>query len=91
LPSAFVKSIISNVQTRFKLSPKEVVELAKPEEIVLPVSIFNSKLGMLEAACLYLRDKKKLSFKEIAKHLKRDYKTVWTSYNKAKEKMNGKR
>ena len=29
----------------------------------------------------------KLSFKEIAQLLKRDYKTIWTSYNKAKNKF----
>ncbi|MFH1972045.1 MAG: hypothetical protein ABIJ18_01050 [archaeon] len=83
-----VDILISNLKKKYGLSSKEVLNLAKnEEEIVLPVSIFNDKLGMLESACLYLKDEKKLSFKEIAKILKRDYKTVWTSYNKAKKKM----
>lgn len=59
----------------------------KKEEIALPISIFNEKLGMLESASLYLKDDLKMSFKEIAALLKRDYKTIWTSYNQAKKKL----
>jgi hypothetical protein len=81
-----VEVLLSNIQRKFNLSTKELVDLSK-EEIVLPISIFNDKLGMLEAASLYLRDTLKLSFKDIARLLKRDYKTIWTSYTKAKEKM----
>jgi len=63
-----------------KLQPKK-------EQIKLPISIFNKKLGMLEAASLYLKDTLNLSFNEIAELLQRDYKTIWTSYNKAKKKL----
>jgi predicted DNA-binding protein (UPF0251 family) len=83
--------LLSNIQKKFNLSAKEVVELFKEKkeksEIVLPLSIFNEKLGMLEAASLYLRDNLRLSFSEIAKLLKRDYKTIWASYNKARKKV----
>lgn len=80
--------LLRNIQKRFNLSAEDVIERFKEEkEIVLPISIFNEKLGMLESASLYLKDELKLSFKEISGLLKRDYKTIWTSYNKAKKKV----
>ncbi len=67
---------------------KECIRLFKEEKKgVLPISIFNRKMGMLEAATLYMKDKLNLSFNEIARLLKRNYQTIWTSYDKAKRKM----
>jgi len=85
--------LLNNIKNKFNLSTDEIIELLtqKPDEISLPISIFNSKLGMLESASLYLKDKKGLSFKQIASFLKRDYKTIWTSYNKAKSKTKNKK
>ena len=78
--------VLARIKKKHFLIEKEIEELSKKEEISLPISIFNDKLGMLEAASLYLKDELGLGFKEIAKLLKRDYKTIWTSYNKAKKK-----
>ncbi|MGV8151969.1 MAG: hypothetical protein ACP5OG_02720, partial [Candidatus Nanoarchaeia archaeon] len=44
------------------------------------------KIGALEAVSKYLKENLNLSYKEIGELLKRDQKTIWTSYNKAKEK-----
>jgi len=86
-----VDVLLSNIKKRFSLSSEEIIELfkeeKKEEEIAIPVSIFNEKLGMLESASLYLKDELKLSFGQIAKLLERDYKTIWTSYSKAKKKV----
>ena len=81
--------LLSNIQRRFNLSTKDIIDLSKEEkkEPVLPISIFNERLGMLESASLYLKEELKFSFSQIAKLLKRDYKTIWTSYNKAKKKV----
>ena len=46
----------------------------------------NSFTGMQDSKGVYMKDKLKLSFTEIARLLKRDYKTIWTSYNQAKKK-----
>lgn len=80
---------LSNIKKRFNLSSEEIIDLFKEEkeELTVPISIFNEKLGMLESISLYLKDELKLSFKQIAKLLKRDYKTIWTSYSKAKKKV----
>lgn len=87
-PSSDIDRIIDSVRKKNLLIENELKKLSekKKEEIVLPASIFNDKLGMLEAASLYLKDELSLSFNEIAKLLKRDYKTIWTSYSKAKKK-----
>lgn len=84
---------LSSIKKKYILTEEEVKELIgkKEGDILLPISIFNEKLGMLEAASLYLKDELRLSFKDTAKLLKRNYKTIWTSYNKAKEKLKNAR
>jgi len=87
-PSNDIDRILSSIQQKYILTKEEIDELIKKreKEIILPISIFNEELGMLEAASLYLKDELNLSFKDIAKLLNRDYKTIWTSYKKAKKK-----
>jgi hypothetical protein len=59
----------------------------KQEEISIPISVFkNRKLGMLENAVVFLKEKCKLNYHEIAVLLNRDDRTIWSSYNKAKKK-----
>lgn len=84
-----IDRFLSSIKKKYILTEDEVKELIakKQGEITLPLSIFNKKLGMLQATSLYLKDKLNLSFNDIAKLLKRDYKTIWTSYNKAKKKL----
>lgn len=88
-PSKDKSKLLSSITKKYILTEEEINELIekRQEETVLPLSIFNEKLGMLESASLYLKDEKNLGFKEIAKLLKRDYKTIWTSYTKAKKKL----
>jgi len=85
--------ILSDIKKKHALIEGEINELVEKtrSEVMLPISIFNEKLGMLEAASLYLKDELKLSFNEIAKLLKRNYKTIWTSYNQAKKKLKNER
>ena len=83
-----IDRVLANVKRKHALIENELRELLKREKegVVLPVSIFNERLGMLESASLYLKDELKLSFNDIARLLKRNYKTIWTSYNMAKKK-----
>jgi len=61
--------------------------LIKDCEYYIPFEIFrNRSLGVLENICVYLKDVCKLSFHQIAVLLRRDDRTVWTSYNKARGK-----
>ena len=78
--------LLHNIKEKFNLSSKEIKALASQQEIRIPITIFSKNLGMLESISLYLHDELKLPFKLIAKLLQRNYKTIWTSYNKAKKK-----
>ncbi|MEK6826784.1 MAG: hypothetical protein AABX90_04100 [Nanoarchaeota archaeon] len=53
----------------------------------IPVSIFQNKLGALENIVLYLKDELNLSYHNIAELLERNDRTIWTMYNRAKNKL----
>ncbi len=87
-----IDRLLPLIKEKYILTKDEIDELIKKRggEIILPISIFNKELGMLEAASLYLKDELNLSFNDIAKLLKRNYKTIWTSYKKASQKRKSK-
>jgi len=60
--------------------------VAKGATFWVPIHIFSAKLSPTEAVVLYLRAKKKLSFSEIARLLSKEYRTIWTIYDRARKK-----
>lgn len=54
----------------------------KNDEIIIPVSIFQSDYSPLGSLCIYLKDFKKMGFTQIAKLLNRNPKTIWLTYKK---------
>jgi hypothetical protein len=53
----------------------------------IPLSILsNRKFSVFEIIAIYLKDEIHLSFNKIAGLLERDYKTIWTTYSRAKKK-----
>ena len=66
---------------RFKL-------VEKPEEILIPVSVFNNDyLSALETIVKYLHENKGLKLVEIAKLLNRDQRAVGVTYRFARRKL----
>jgi hypothetical protein len=69
-------------------------KIKHPEKFILsdsgykiPISIFeDDKLSILESVVLYLRITLNLSLKQISVLLKRDNRTMWTCYYRAKNK-----
>ena len=61
--------------------------IVKSQEILVPVSIFNSKLGSLETNCRYLKDNLNLNFKQISLLINRNERTVWCSYSNSLKKF----
>jgi len=49
-------------------------------------AIADRRLSVLEAIVEYLHEKKSMSFHEIALATKRDDRTIWTCYRRAKKK-----
>ncbi len=68
-----------------RLPEKETKEEVR-EDVEIPISIFTKELGGLEAVVKYLKENLGMRYCEISKLLKRDERTVWTAYNKAKVK-----
>jgi DNA-directed RNA polymerase specialized sigma24 family protein len=57
------------------------------KEICIPLSAFsNSNLGIFESAVKFLREERSMRYHAIAEITGRDERTVWTAYQKAKEK-----
>jgi DNA-directed RNA polymerase specialized sigma24 family protein len=63
----------------------------KSKSLAIPTSIFRDRdLSVLEAIAEYLKDKKGMRYSEIAQLLNRDDRTIWTSYQRAKQKREQK-
>ena len=84
-----IDRILSNIKKKYILTEDGISDLKGKINggVVLPISIFNEKLSMLESTSLYFKDELNLSFKEITLLVKRSNRAVRRSYNKAKKKV----
>lgn len=87
-----LEAFIAHMRKEHALTDSEVNEIlaeAKShQQTLLPINIFQTeKLSALEAIVKYLKENKSLTFHEIAVVLKRDDRTIWTTYTKARSKM----
>lgn len=65
--------------------------ILREEKYLVPCNAFlDRNLGPLEALSIYLHDELHLSFKEIARQLKRNYRTIWLSYRNGLRKKENK-
>jgi len=48
--------------------------------------LYSKKLSLLERICVYLKDNYSLNYHKIGLLLKRDERTIWTAYNRAKKR-----
>lgn len=54
----------------------------------IPSFIFKDRsLAALEAVVVYLKDSQGLTYSQIARLLNRDDRTIWTTYQRAKKKI----
>ncbi|MFH1787274.1 MAG: hypothetical protein ABH811_00560, partial [archaeon] len=61
----------------------------KKSNLLLPISIFDNKLTILENVIVYLR-KIKMRYNEIAEFIERDQRNIWTIYSRAMKKLDNK-
>jgi hypothetical protein len=73
------------------LGERELIDLLfqiQRKDMMIPVEILGDRrLGALEAITMYMKDQKNLTYHDIAVLLKRDDRTIWATYNKAKKKI----
>lgn len=61
--------------------------MPKIKNIPIPSHIFlDRSISVLEAIVKYLKEKKGMTYHEIAVLLNRDDRTIWTCYNRVKKK-----
>ncbi|MBD3249451.1 hypothetical protein GF336_05380 [Candidatus Woesearchaeota archaeon] len=60
---------------------------AEESEYSIPISSINADLSLLESIVSYLRSHFNLSYHQISLLLKRDERTIWTVYSRAKKKL----
>jgi len=61
--------------------------MVKKTNIPIPSKIFTDRsLSVLEAIVKYLKEKKGMTYHEIAVLLNRDDRTIWTVYQRARKK-----
>ena len=61
--------------------------MVKKRNISIPSNILTDRsVSVLEAIVKYLKEKKRLTYHEIAVLLNRDDRTIWTVYQRARKK-----
>ena len=82
---------VSKLEKKYSLSYARILEIiGSQQEIRIPVSIFNEKLGSLESVVKYLKENLGLSIKRIALILNRKEQSVRTTYLRAVSKLKGR-
>ncbi len=83
-----VETIVEKLKKKYNLTRNEFLEIIKAREgITIPITIFTKELGGLEAVTKYMKENMKMNYREIAKELRRDERTIWTAYKKTTEKQ----
>lgn len=83
-----LKSLMKELEDKYHLSSKEIIDAVEKPTINIPLSIYSNKtVSALEATTLYLKDSLNLKYSQIAKLLNRDERTVWSTYNNASKKI----
>ncbi|MBU0461773.1 MAG: hypothetical protein KJ574_04265 [Nanoarchaeota archaeon] len=90
-----LKEVFANIVHILKdqgLTPQEMMDIYQgpqpsPDKQFVPVGIFAGKLSPSESLCKYLKENLSLSYKEIARLLNRDERSIWTSHHRANKKM----
>ncbi len=74
------------VSERALAFPDDSYEILVTQEPSVPLSIFSGRLSALQALVRYLHDAQQHAFSEIALLLGRSQKTVWASYEQARDR-----
>mgnify|MGYP000235856393 CR=1 FL=1 len=87
-----LKSILDEISREERIEKRDILEMLKEsKDISVPLGVFTHRqLGILEAVVKYLKEEKKKTITEIAAVLKRDKRTIWSTYDSAREKLTGK-
>lgn len=81
-------NLLEKIKREYNITEQQITQLLKQKEETVPIHIFNNEtLSALETIVKYLKENKNLKHSKIAKKLNRNTKTIWTTYQKAKQKQ----
>jgi len=82
------QDILEEIKQRYNITEQQLTQFLKQKEETIPIHIFNNEtLSALETIVKYLKENKKLKHSTIAKKINRSTKTIWATYQKAKQKQ----
>ena len=85
-----LKLAINELKEKYNIDYNEIISLVKeePKELEIPISAFsNEELSTLEIICKYLKEVRNLSYHNIAVLIKRNDRTIWTTYQNSLKKF----
>lgn len=81
-----LKKFVEYLSRNYKLSIPQIIQILSEKEILIPLSIFNKKLSVLETVVKYLKENLKFNFHKIGELIGRDERNIWHTYNSARKK-----
>jgi len=85
---AISQDLLEEIKQKYNITEQQLTQSLKQKEETIPLHIFNNEtLSALETIVKYLKENKKLKHSKIAKKLNRSPKTIWATYQKAKQKL----
>lgn len=81
-----LKSILEYFIHRYKLTLPDILQALGEKEHLIPASIFNEDLSVLETVVKYLKENQQLKYHAIALLIGRDERNIWHMYHAAAKK-----
>ena len=86
-----LKDTLEDVEKETALNRRQLLKLLEQDEDLVPATIFTVReLGVLEAVVKFLREVRGYPLHKIAALLKRDNRTIWSTYEHSRQKYKGK-
>jgi len=82
-----LRTLIQQIKEKRGLTKDELLGLLEEEGTTVPLYVFSTPLGPLEALVKFLKEERNLKFSEIASILGRDNRSIWSSYRHAIAKI----
>lgn len=83
--------LLNHLKKEHHFSDEEINKIlaseSKPSAMQIPISIFNNELSSLETIVKYLHENSGMKFSDIANNLNRSVRTIYTTYQNAKDKL----
>ncbi|MDP2907442.1 MAG: sigma factor-like helix-turn-helix DNA-binding protein [Nanoarchaeota archaeon] len=82
------QNLLEEIKQKYNITEQQLTKLLNEKEETIPIYVFNNEtLSSLETIVKYLKENKNQKHSHIAKKLNRNVKTIWATYQKARQKQ----